>query len=741
MLTVSARRAALLGVAARRLPQRLQFSSAAAAASGAAPGGEAAARWKPRQVPTGPYMDAQEGDNGVTAGLPPPPSSPAARSYCQQGINARKFAVQGSAGLSLEQARLSNVAVAALSEGEKKLRADEDDGVPAFFAGDSFSPEGQTLHAPPADVTAAAEVDGNGGNTQATSTPQRAHRPAHQFKSTPSKQPKVVGASRRKFSTAVTPSTDSSHIIEQVANTHTAGSIGLPPPPVTRNTPTSVLVDQVAAAQPTVPDFHPHPASSYQFSAPKAPHHQTASSGADAYQYTPDSSQPYQQSSSSTVDQAREEMNEEMESRAEERMEGTEYETREESQQQQQQKKQQRSPFGLPRLPDLSQLPQVFSMFESLIPTPENMRNMPKTLKKLSKNMPQLPLPPVDVTAVVQNAQKLVPDQVQQTLEQIGQGAQRLVPPEMQATLDKIAQGLGLPNPNRSSSASSRRASRPSKPSLLSEMLRTSHAGTIGSLAFLEGQLSVMKMQRGVGRVGKQAGQVVDRATKVVGVTLPIPGLNQDQKKKEEDPNSSQSDRDSSSATSATASSGDAQPFKVAAGEVNILDASGAAPITHPFDEDSQANAASSNSSDDQSEVSALLTRLRDQERAHSRTFSRLLPLYRVRPTALLPVWHAVGFALGGVSAMAGEKAALQAASVVEGVASSHYNDHLRTLNQSGFESDGELKRTMKAHRDAEEEHQALTRKGDLRDLPGGRIIHQAFQIAAQGAMELTRKI
>ena len=47
-----------------------------------------------------------------------------------------------------------------------------------------------------------------------------------------------------------------------------------------------------------------------------------------------------------------------------------------------------------------------------------------------------------------------------------------------------------------------------------------------------------------------------------------------------------------------------------------------------------------------------------EQERRHLDVFNKLIPQHRVRPTALLPLWHVAGFALGKGTAMLGEKAA-----------------------------------------------------------------------------------
>ena len=48
-----------------------------------------------------------------------------------------------------------------------------------------------------------------------------------------------------------------------------------------------------------------------------------------------------------------------------------------------------------------------------------------------------------------------------------------------------------------------------------------------------------------------------------------------------------------------------------------------------------------------------------DQEQRHLDTFDRLLVERRVRPTALSPVWHVAGYALGVATAAMGERAAM----------------------------------------------------------------------------------
>lgn len=95
-----------------------------------------------------------------------------------------------------------------------------------------------------------------------------------------------------------------------------------------------------------------------------------------------------------------------------------------------------------------------------------------------------------------------------------------------------------------------------------------------------------------------------------------------------------------------------------------------------------------------------------DQEKRHRAKFEELIRKYRVRPTALTPLWNIAGFALGAGTALMGERAAMACTVAVETVIVEHYNDQLRTLmeNKDG-NVDEEILETIKKFRDEEQEH------------------------------------
>ena len=63
----------------------------------------------------------------------------------------------------------------------------------------------------------------------------------------------------------------------------------------------------------------------------------------------------------------------------------------------------------------------------------------------------------------------------------------------------------------------------------------------------------------------------------------------------------------------------------------------------------------------------------RTQEQVHLDTFSKLIAKRRVRPTALLPIWHVAGFALGAATALLGHRAAMACTVAVEEAIDEHY--------------------------------------------------------------------
>jgi len=95
-----------------------------------------------------------------------------------------------------------------------------------------------------------------------------------------------------------------------------------------------------------------------------------------------------------------------------------------------------------------------------------------------------------------------------------------------------------------------------------------------------------------------------------------------------------------------------------------------------------------------------IIQEMADQEQEHLDGFSRMMAQRRVRPTVLMPLWHVAGFAMGAVTALLGEKAAMACTVAVESVIDEHY-----AKQEGALAHDHELKSMVQAYRADEKAH------------------------------------
>ena len=126
-----------------------------------------------------------------------------------------------------------------------------------------------------------------------------------------------------------------------------------------------------------------------------------------------------------------------------------------------------------------------------------------------------------------------------------------------------------------------------------------------------------------------------------------------------------------------------------------------------------------------------------DQEVKHLETFERLMVENRVRPTALQPVWHIAGFALGAATALMGEKAAMACTVAVEEVIDQHY------AAQAGqLESDqAELKTTIETFRAEELEHRDIGLEHGAEEAAGYQALTGVVKAGSRLAIWLSERV
>jgi len=132
-----------------------------------------------------------------------------------------------------------------------------------------------------------------------------------------------------------------------------------------------------------------------------------------------------------------------------------------------------------------------------------------------------------------------------------------------------------------------------------------------------------------------------------------------------------------------------------------------------------------------------LVEHMAGQERRHLETFETLMRQRKVRPTALMPLWHVAGFALGAATALMGEKAAFACTVAVESVIDGHYAAQREKLGST----ESELAHTIETFRAEEAEHHDTSLAQGAEQAPLYPVLTAAIKGASRLAIWLSTRI
>lgn len=132
-----------------------------------------------------------------------------------------------------------------------------------------------------------------------------------------------------------------------------------------------------------------------------------------------------------------------------------------------------------------------------------------------------------------------------------------------------------------------------------------------------------------------------------------------------------------------------------------------------------------------------VLRHMQAQEEAHLATFSRLIAERRVRPTALLPLWHLAGFALGAGTALLGARAAMACTVAVEEAIDEHYGAQEAALG----EDEAPLRAEIARFRAEELEHRDIGLANEAERAPGYRLLSVAIKAGCKAAIRISERI
>ena len=137
------------------------------------------------------------------------------------------------------------------------------------------------------------------------------------------------------------------------------------------------------------------------------------------------------------------------------------------------------------------------------------------------------------------------------------------------------------------------------------------------------------------------------------------------------------------------------------------------------------------------SDKSELIRHMLAQEEHHLRTFDGLIADRAVRPTALLPIWHLAGFALGALTAALGDRAAMACTVAVEETIDAHYQNQLNELDQT----EPALRATISQFRDEELEHRDTGLAHGAEQAPGYRLLRAVIKTGCRAAIALSERV
>ncbi|MCB2058085.1 MAG: demethoxyubiquinone hydroxylase family protein [Novosphingobium sp.] len=137
------------------------------------------------------------------------------------------------------------------------------------------------------------------------------------------------------------------------------------------------------------------------------------------------------------------------------------------------------------------------------------------------------------------------------------------------------------------------------------------------------------------------------------------------------------------------------------------------------------------------SELAGEIRHMADQEADHLARFDALVSARGVRPTALQPLWHVAGFALGAATALIGPKAAMACTAAVEEEIDRHYSAQLDELGND----DPELAATIREFREDERDHRDTALAHGAEQAPAYPVLAGAIRLGCRLAIRLAERI
>ena len=139
----------------------------------------------------------------------------------------------------------------------------------------------------------------------------------------------------------------------------------------------------------------------------------------------------------------------------------------------------------------------------------------------------------------------------------------------------------------------------------------------------------------------------------------------------------------------------------------------------------------------DRHPMSREIARMAAQEARHRAHFDKMVAQRHVRPTALQPLWHVAGFALGAATALLGPEAAMACTAAIETEIDKHYGEQLQQLG----DRDPELSATIAEFQAEEVEHRETALAQGAERAPAYPLLSAAIRFGCRTAIALSKRV
>ena len=131
---------------------------------------------------------------------------------------------------------------------------------------------------------------------------------------------------------------------------------------------------------------------------------------------------------------------------------------------------------------------------------------------------------------------------------------------------------------------------------------------------------------------------------------------------------------------------------------------------------------------------------MHEQEKKHLNFFTEEMKKRKTRPTVMLPLWHIGGYAMGFVTGLMGEKAAMACTVAVEEVIGEHYQKQEDELQHKN-DNEEDLISAIKEFKEEELEHKEIGENHDAEGAPFYPLLYSVVKNITKLAVKISEKI